>query len=343
MTSGSRTADFWRSSGWHLVLRDARGRHLVTDALLRAYLARPELRPTAESCEAERALHAMLLERPERPVTPVHLVALADPDARENWQVFTAFRDRLLGWPTIEDAYLATIGGGAPALPPLFLDQLTHLILRGVLDGCGDGLRLRAGECLFRRQRVRVEPGTVLLADDETVQARAAAPGAAVELDLLREENAATYFARSDRFDMALDVSFTRPGLDALCRVLEAWLRHFLGVEVTIQPVRAVRDERWAWHTGLDAAASAILDQLYLGQDPGEQRLADILALFRLEFRDPKVVRAELAGRPVYLGMARDAEGRLRLKPQNLLLNLPLRPEPSLQAPSPSGRARARR
>ena len=31
-----------------------------------------------------------------------------------------------------------------------------------------------------------------------------------------------------------------------------------------------------------------------------------------------------IAGRPVYLAMAMDAEHRLKLKPQNLLLNLPL-------------------
>jgi hypothetical protein len=321
---GGVAPDFWRSSGWHLVERDAHGRHLVTPDLLRAYLARPELRPPPGSCEAERALHAMLLDEPERPVTPVHLVALADPDARENWQVFIAFRDRLLRAPALEDAYLALARGDAPPLPPLLLDQLAHLILRGVLDGCGDGLRLRAAECLFRPQRVAIEEGRVLLADEETVEARGAAPGGMVELDLLGEENAALYFARSDRFDTVLEVTFTRPGLDALCRVFEAWVRHFHGIEVMIQPVRAVRDERWAWHTGLDAAASAILNELWLGRDPGEARLADMLALFRLEFRDPVVVRPDLAGRPVYLGMARNAQGRLRLKPQNLLLNLPL-------------------
>jgi len=36
------------------------------------------------------------------------------------------------------------------------------------------------------------------------------------------------------------------------------------------------------------------------------------------------VVRADVAGRPVYLGLAMNADGVLRLKPQNLLLNLPL-------------------
>jgi hypothetical protein len=35
-------------------------------------------------------------------------------------------------------------------------------------------------------------------------------------------------------------------------------------------------------------------------------------------------MRPALAGRPVYLAMAVDRENRLKLKPQNLLLNLPL-------------------
>jgi hypothetical protein len=35
-------------------------------------------------------------------------------------------------------------------------------------------------------------------------------------------------------------------------------------------------------------------------------------------------MRPAIAGRPVYLAMAMDRQNRLRLKPQNLLLNLPL-------------------
>jgi len=36
------------------------------------------------------------------------------------------------------------------------------------------------------------------------------------------------------------------------------------------------------------------------------------------------LLRADLAGRPVYLAAAMDEEQTLRIKPQNLLLNLPL-------------------
>jgi hypothetical protein len=48
------------------------------------------------------------------------------------------------------------------------------------------------------------------------------------------------------------------------------------------------------------------------------------LCLFRLDFAQPADMRPALAGKPVYLGMAMDEGSRLRMKPQNLLLNLPL-------------------
>ncbi len=342
-------ADFWRSSGFHLLRRDVAGRLAVTDDFLRAYLARPELRPNEEACPRERALHAALVEEPRRRVEPEALAALADPGARENYEVFLRFRDRLVGRGTVEAAYLSLFRGGeALAVPPLFVDQLAHVILRNTLDGCADPIRVRAAELLFRSQRVSIQGGSIMVADEETVEMRAAAAAAgdggfttpagllavggdegrtverSVELDVLDEGNAALYWARSDRFDTVLDIGFTRPGLDALCRVLEAWVARLAGVAVAIQPVRQVRDERWSWHVGLDAEASLLLNDLYEGRAVPEERLARLLALFRLEFRDPDAMLPRVRGRPVYLGMAMTPRGVLRLKPQNLLVNLPL-------------------
>ena len=67
-----------------------------------------------------------------------------------------------------------------------------------------------------------------------------------------------------------------------------------------------------------------ILDDLYHGLSVEEDRLSQILALFRLSFIDRAAMRPDLAGRPVYLGLATTPDRRLRLKPQNLLMNLPL-------------------
>ena len=43
-----------------------------------------------------------------------------------------------------------------------------------------------------------------------------------------------------------------------------------------------------------------------------------------MDFAEPSVVRPDVAGHPVYLACAMDEEDVLRIKPQNLLLNLPL-------------------
>ncbi len=339
MSPETATVDFWRSSGWHLLDRRPDGRHLVTPDFLRAYLLRPELRPVEESCAGERALHAALLESPDRPVTPVSLLRLQDPDARDNYEVYARFRDLLLRAGTLEEAYLQLATREQARIPALFVEHLAHAILRGILDGCRDGLRLRAAECLFRPQSVTLRDGAILLADADTVDlhartgglgsigqllVEAQAPVRAVELDVLNQADAELYFSRSDRFDTVLDVSFTRPGLDALCRVLEAWLRHFLDLDSSIQPLQSVRDQHWRWHVGLDAAATALLNDLYAGATVGEDRMAGLLSLFRLEIGQPELIRSDVRGRPIYLGMAQNAERILRIKPQNLLVNLPL-------------------
>ena len=48
--------EFWVSSGHHLTRRTEGGGLLVTDELLLAYLARPELVPPEEACDRERAV-----------------------------------------------------------------------------------------------------------------------------------------------------------------------------------------------------------------------------------------------------------------------------------------------
>lgn len=340
LTSGEAQragGQFWQGSGYHLLDRDAGGRLVVTDDFLLAYLTRPELRPVEESCAAETDLHDELMARPRSVIEDRQLATLADEAAQENYRIFLRFRDLLLAYPSIEAAYFALFRQGAAGIAPLFVDQLVHVILRGMLADCPDPFRLRAAELLFRIQKVTVEDGAVMLADEEIVDMRAAQAERSrellqpvtrshthVEMDVMSEANAGGYWARSDRFDMALNVGFSQPGLDSLCRVLESWVAHFLGTRVSIQPVQQISDERWVWHVGLDAEASAILNALYRGETPPEATIARLLSLFRLEFLDPGDMREDIAGRPVYLAMAMDAQKRLRLKPQNLLVGLPL-------------------
>ena len=94
--ASSANKDFWLSCGHHLPERNAAEVLVVTDELLKAYLARPELTPPPEACAVERTLHAALMADPRRAVSAADIAAIGDPDARENWQLMIAFRDRLL-------------------------------------------------------------------------------------------------------------------------------------------------------------------------------------------------------------------------------------------------------
>jgi hypothetical protein len=54
-----------------------------------------------------------------------------------------------------------------------------------------------------------------------------------------------------------------------------------------------------------------------------QSRLARLVGLFRVDFLDAADMRTDIQGKPVYLGMAINEEHVLKLKPQNLLVNLP--------------------
>ena len=329
--------DFWLWCGHHLLDRDAQGRLAVTDDFLKVYLARPELAPPAEACDGERALHAALLKDPRRPVRAGEITAIADADARENWQQMIAFRDHLVAHDTIEAAYLALVRDGK-RVPLLFLDQLVHVILRNALDGSDDVYLLRAAEMLFRPQRLTFHEGALIAADEERLGGAVQSPLVAMfglpltgDVDVLNDDNATTYWGRSDSFDMALDMSAGRHGLAALAAVLERWIAHLLGIAVAVVPVAERGDVALSWYVGLDAEATRLGDVLWRGGvlDPDED--ASIIAVFRLTFADPSLVLERLAGEPIFLILAMNAERVLRMKPQNLLTGLPIR-QPTVPA-----------
>lgn len=306
----------------------------MTDDFLRAYYLRPEIHPVEESGDGERRVHAALMEDPR---CSIDLAAIEDPDARDNYRIVLDFRRKLLEAGTVEGCYLALFR--APIdIPPMFIDQLAHVVLRNVLDGTDDPLKLRAGELFFRDQKATIQDGHVLLADLETVEMHASghrygsigrliieAQGelATANLDVLDRNNAALYWERESRHDTVISLTYGRPALDALCRVIEAWVFHFLKTEVRVTPIRKIDEERWAWHIGLDAESSELLNELWGGREIEQGRMRNILALFALEFADARAMRAEIRGRTVYLALAAE-DGVVKMKPQNLLLNLPV-------------------
>ena len=331
--------DFWRNSGFHLLERDADGRLRLTDDFLRAYLLRPEIRPADESGPNEAALHETLMDSPRRDVAEAELALVEDADTRDNYRVLLSFFERLKRADSIEACYAGIFSGGKVDVPPLFLDQLAQIILRNVLDGCEDPLEARAAEIFYREQKANADGGLVMLADQETVEMHASGgaygslgrliveaqtPLSAVNLDVLDAENAAMYWLRDQRHDFVVSLNYGRAANQAFCRVIEKWIRHFFAVEVRVQGLRAIEDARWAWHVGLDAESTAVLNDLWRGENVEPGRMRRMLALFRMDFADPKTMRADVAGRPVYLALSMDDDSVVRMKPQNLLLNLPL-------------------
>ena len=331
--------DYWTSCGYRLLAVDGDNRLGLSDDFLRSFLLRPELAPVRESCPAEIALHQRLLADPRGTVAAGDVAAVADADARHNLEVWLRFRHRLLAARSLESAYVALFEGEGVDVPPLFVHQLTQILLRHILGETADPIEARAAEMLFRPQKVSVQDGAVMAADEQAVEVLATTaslgslgellaqnrtPARSVDLDVLSADNADSYWTRDERFDLAISLNRGQPGLPALCRVLQRWVAHFLAVEVTIEPQREIVDAHWAWHVGLDAEASALLNELYSGAEVADERRERLLCLFELNFADPAAMRPAIAGRPVYLAMAMDRANRLRLKPQNLLLNLPL-------------------
>lgn len=278
------------------------------------------------------------MDSPRKSISEKDLLSIEDADARDNYKVILSFRDRLVQAGTVEAFYM-TLFKGKVDIPPLFIEQLTHVVLRNILDGCDDPLRLRAAELFFREQKATVKEGHVLLADLETVQMHAAgnrygsigrliveAQGTLgeVKLDVLDRANAALYWERESRHDTVISLTYGRPALDAFCRVLEAWVFHFTSLKTRVRPVRQIDEHPWAWHVGLDAESTAILNELWAGRQVEQGRMRRIVALFALQFEDPAEMRRDIAGRAVYLALSSNEEDVVRMKPQNLLLNLPL-------------------
>ncbi|CAN5762570.1 DUF6352 family protein [soil metagenome] len=332
--------DFWPACGYGLMGRTPNNHLVVSDDFLRLLLETPELAPISDSCFDERATHEALLADPRRPVLPDELARIRDEDARDNYAVWLRFRARLLAQPSLEASYLALFQGEGVDVPPAFVQHLTQVLVRHVLGNAASPFEARAAEMLFRTQKISVmEDGAVMAADDETVERHAvsagfgsigellkqgAAPVRSADLDVLGEANADAYWDRDEAHDLVVSLNYGQPTVQALCRVLERWIGHFLGVKVQMAIDRQIDDELWVWHVGLDAQATGVLNDLYTGVEVGEERMARLLCLFKLDFADAADMRADVAGRPVYLAMAMDEHKRLKLKPQNLLLNLPL-------------------
>lgn len=327
------TQDFWVASGHHLTDRSEGGGLVLTDAFLKAFMARPELMPPDEACPVERGVHASLLQDPRMPVSAEERAAIADADARENLDVFLAFRDRLLRHPTLEAAYMDLFSGDVRGTPPLFLQQLTHLVARNAFDGVEDAFVLRAAECFFRPQRVSMHDGQVLLADEEAIASHehnrhhspllAMLGGPAVtEFSVLNHDNASGYKQRSDAHDLVLNIS-AQEARAALGQAASIFIRHLTAIDIQFTPVERLENAAAGWFLAFDAEATRIANDVWRGRNPAPETMTRVLALYT--FTLPSVGIAEQhAGKSGFALAAMSQDNLLTMKPQNLIFGLPL-------------------
>jgi len=332
--------NYWPNSAYKTLAISLDRQLLVTDDFLRMYLQRPELSLVPESCTKEQSLHQRLTENPRAEVAEGEIAAMADKDIQENYRVWLRYRARILAASSLESFYMSLFKGEGVDVPPLFVSQLAQIFVRHILGEDVHPLEARMGELFFRTQKITViEDGIVMGADDETVVRNAQAGDTgnimdllkgksmtmrSADLDVLHEENADEYWARNADFDFAVQLNFGHEPINHFCHVVEKWIKHFLGASVRMTPMQQITDPKWSWHVGLDASATEILNKLYNKDLVEADEFEKIICLFRLDFIDEAAVAKAQAGKPVYLAIAMNEQQQLKLKPQNLLFNLPL-------------------
>ena len=190
--------------------------------------------------------------------------------------------------------------------------------------------KLRAGELFFRDQKATIQDGHVLLADLETVEMHASghrygsigrliveAQGelATANLDVLDRNNAALYWERESRHDTVISLTYGRPALDALCRVMEAWVFHFEN-----RGARNAHPQDRRRALGRHRARRRVdRDPERAGADARSSRAdAQYPRAFRARVRRRARCAPRFRGRTVYLALAAE-DGVVKMKPQNLL------------------------
>ena len=332
--------DFWKSAGMHLVKRNEFGWLDITKDYMRAYFTRPEIHPIEDSCEAEHQIFEALMEDPLQDIAETELLKIKDQDTLVNYQTVLRFRDHCVFHKTVEKAYKNIFDKDKLNIPPMFIDQMVHLILRNILVSEADPILVKTAELFFREQKVTTSDGQLMLADQEIIEMKSESggfgglgellvnsgiPTREVIIDVLTDENKDSYWERSDKFDTAIDFRFTQPAPDAFAKVIQKWIEHLTGVKSRVQAVKSIRDQKWSWHIGLDPVSTHILNSLYEGKQLDDNDIFPIIGLFRIEILDQDKVVESMKGKPVYLALAMNRENIVKMKPQNLITNLPVK------------------
>ncbi len=326
-------------------------------------IQRPELALVAESCRDERRLHDALQLKPLRAVKPEELAAIRDNDARANYAMLLQFRDGVIQAGSLPAWYAQLFSAGQINLPPLFIDHAVQHIMADLIQGQdaftqrAAELLYRQQRVTVHEGRILSGDREALDTQQETgglgdlgkflLQNKMQVAGSDSQtLRILAPEHALTFQEQAAkatyRHTWLLDLTHEQSaqvgpanhsfeirlarkdsGLAALSRALELWIQLFKGAAVRITPLAKIEDAAWRWHTGLDTESTQLLNALYEQQPLADAQLKRLISLFRLDFLHAQDALPEMQGKPVYLGLAMNEQGLLKLKPQNLLLNLP--------------------
>ena len=88
------------------------------------------------------------------------------------------------------------------------------------------------------------------------------------EMDVMDDDNAWTYWSRSDAHAMVMNIGGNPKARAGLCRVIERWIAHLLGVAVKVETVASIEDRDWRWFIGLDSEGTRIGNALWNGAAP---------------------------------------------------------------------------
>jgi len=174
----------------------------------------------------------------------------------------------------------------------------------------------------------------LLLGDEEIIGGRNPTPvlslmsmlGATTDaqVDILSEENADSYWQRSDQFDMGLILRRQRAPA-ALAEAMTRWISHLLGIDVAIEPLAELHNATLTWYVGLDSEATRSVTGF--GKVKFSMTGARVACLRCSVSALPRLrswlTRSRASRSNLILAMTPD-QG-VRMKPQNLLRGLPVK------------------
>jgi hypothetical protein len=106
---------------------------------------------------------------------------------------------------------------------------------------------------------------------------------------------------------------------------IRGWISHLLGVDVSVEPLKEMREINLRWYVGLDADATKMGDRLWNDEGFDSASLARVVGLFVLVFDDPGIVLESVRGEPAYRILAGTSDHMLRMKLQNVVTGLSIR------------------